>query len=177
MDNPSQYASYGSGALAVGSGALSAVGAIKQGNATAEADNAQAAALMQQSNQAIQSARDQAAIIRRNGASAQGAARTAAAASGVDVNSGSAALDVQHIGNQANSDALAAITNGARQAVTLQTNAQQVQAAGENAKSASRVSALASGLSSFSRWKMAKGAVANGYGSSYDGFNDPSNYG
>lgn len=176
-NTPSTFLNSGSAtsALGIGSGIASAIGTISQGNAQAEAANAQAAALMQQSNQAIQSARDQATVIRRNGATVQGGARAAAAASGVDVNSGSAALDVQHIGDQANSDALAAITNGGRQAVALQTNAQQTQAAGQNAKAASRISALAGGLSAYSRWKMAKGAVATqGRDSSFD---NPADYG
>jgi hypothetical protein len=162
-NNPSTFLTAGNAntALGVGSAALSAFGALKQGSAAEAAANAQSDALMVQSNQALQSARDQATVIRRNGAAAQGTARAAAAASGVVVDSGSAKLAADTIGDNANSDALAAITNGGRQAVALQTNAQLTRAAGQSAASASKLSALATGVTAYSRWKMAKSAVAN----------------
>jgi hypothetical protein len=184
MDSATQYAStLASGANSstltgiggVASGLTSAIGTIKQGNAAAEAAQAQSTALMQQSNETMQSALDQAKIIRRQGASAQSDARAAAAASGVNVNTGSAQLDATHVGNQAESDALAAIATGSRQATALQTQSQQVLAAGQARQSAARTSALAGALSSFSKWKTAKNPMST---SSYDpSFDNPADYG
>lgn len=177
-NSPSTFLTAGNAttALGVGSGIVSAFGAIKSGNAQQEAAQAQSNALMVQSNQTIQSARDQAAVIRTAGQQAQGTARVAAAASGVDVNSGSAALDVSTIGQQANADALAAITNGGRKAVTLQTDSQQTLAAGNDAKAASRISALAGAATSYSRWRMSKNAVAT-TPQRDTSFDSPSDYG
>lgn len=142
------------------SGLSSAYATIKQGQASDDAAQAQSKALMTQSNDTMQSALDQARLIRQQGQQVQGSARAAAAASGVSVGVGSAKLDADHIGNQANSDALATIATGSRQATTLQTDAQQVAAAGQARKQASMVSALAGGVSALTKWQTAPGATA-----------------
>lgn len=147
-------------------------GAFAQGDDAQSAYNAQANASMVEARRALLNAREvedvarqQAEVTRRQGIEAEANARAGYAASGVDVNYGTA-RDVQtEIGKRAEEDALNSILYGERQArreedvaSAAATEAGSYLTAGKNAKGNATLagvgSLIAGGASAYSKWKQ-----------------------
>lgn len=157
-------------ALSLFSTGVKVYDAIKSGNDSEAAYNAQAGSLRLEARRALIEARTvadtaymQAEVVRREGGDTLSGARAGYAASGVDVNFGTA-RDVQvEIGQRVESDALNQILLGERQkkklideAAALEAEANQADVAGGNAASAgywqAAGSALQGGADAWSKW-------------------------
>jgi hypothetical protein len=125
---------------------VSVIGQVRQGMAARQAADANARAMDLQAAQTAEAAKQEAARIRKAGEKAAGAARAQMAASGIDVNSGSAININEDIYRQSESDAFNTLLTGERKATALQTSASSTRAAGRNTMAASVLSAGATGL-------------------------------
>lgn len=132
---------------------LAAAGTIYEGNAKKQAQDAQALGDDIQAAQEIEASKQEAIRIRRAGEKTAGAARAALAASGISVDSGTAININEDITQGAELDAFNTILTGKRKADAFQRSASQARAVGQNAVSASILSAAASGAKSYAGWK------------------------
>lgn len=120
------------GTLSAISTGASALGQVAQGIAGNKAAKAEAASIDMQAAQAQEAAKQEAIRIRKSADRSKGAARAQLAASGVDVNSGSAISIEQDIAFGAEQDAMNALLTGERQFAAGTARAAQTRAAGRN---------------------------------------------
>ncbi len=138
---------------------LSTVSQKNQGEQTQAAANYSADQDDLQAAQTLDAARQTAQKIRRAGRSTASTADASYAASGVRVDVGTPTVVGKQIFQDSESDALAAILSGQRQATSLQNQAALKRATGDNAITASRAAAGATVLSSvgkaYGKWGAA----------------------
>lgn len=143
--------------LGAASTAVSVIGAVRQGNAQADAYEYQADAARVEAANERDAAKDQADKIRKLARLQTGEAKTALAASGVAVDEGTAVLIDQDIRDRGEQDAFTELLNGNRKARTLEGQAGMYDSSASNARSAGRMNAagnLFSGAASVaSGWK------------------------
>lgn len=137
---------------------MSASGQVEQGQANRDAGFAQGEQLDLEAAQVRQAAKEQADKIRRAGGVARSAARAAYAGSGVSVDVGTPTTVDESIGQDAESDAYAAILSGNRQAKNLNFQADSARRQGAFASSASSPvgSLLSTAGSVFGIWRGMK---------------------
>jgi len=149
-------------ALAVAGSGMSALGAIRQGQAQANSDNFNAEIARRDALSEKDAAVQQAEKIRRVGKRTQSEATSALAASGVQLDEGSAILIDQQIAQDVEQDAFMELLTGDRRARQLNSQAELFKASAKNAKTSSRMAAatslLSAGASGYSGWKAAAGA-------------------
>lgn len=138
--------------MAVSTG-VSIAGQLAQGLAARKAANAQAKAEELQAAQTLQAAQDEALRIRKAGERATGAARAQLAASGIDVNSGSALTIEDDITGNVESDAYNVLLTGDRRSTALRNSAAMSRAAGRQAMFSSVLGSVTTGLQG---WKGIK---------------------
>ena len=131
--------------LAISAG-VSAAGALAQGVAAKRAGDAQAARDEMAARQQQDAAGAEADRIRRAGERAKGAARAQLAASGIQVDTGSALLIDEDIGRRVEDDAFNTLLTGSRQAGAYRLSAAQSRASGRNALTASALGAVSTGI-------------------------------
>jgi hypothetical protein len=139
--------------LVVAGTAISAGGAIQQGEQAAAMGNYQNAQAQADAEAAKGDALIQARQIREAGKRQKSAATAASAASGFSINDGTAELINNQIDQGAEQDALTAILGGNNQARRLRAQGEAARIGGENARTAGYVSAIGSGMKAASGWK------------------------
>lgn len=148
--------------LAVAGSGLSALGAIRQGQAQANSDNYNAEMARREAVSEKDAALQQAEKIRRVGKRTRSEATSAMAASGLQLDEGSALVIDQQIAQDVEQDAFMELLTGDRRARQLNAQASMFKASAKNAKTSSYLSAGASLLSgaagAYSGWKAAAGA-------------------
>lgn len=135
---------------------LQVVNTVQQGVAARRQADIQARQLEYQATQEREAAVEEARKVRRSGDAARGEAAAAIAASGVKVGEGSALEIDRRIGEDAESDALAALLTGGRRARSLELEAGLGRVAGKQQQAAAFASAASTALSggySMSGWK------------------------
>ncbi len=140
--------------LVVAGTAISAGGAIQQGEQAAAMGNYQNAQAQADAEAAKGDALIQARQIREAGKRQKSAATAASAASGFSINDGTAELINNQIDQGAEQDALTATLSGKAQAQRLRAQGEAAKIGGENARTAGYVSAIGSGMKAASGWKM-----------------------
>lgn len=146
-------------AAMLGGTAISAVGAIQQGEQAATMGNYQNEQAKADAEAAKGDALIQARQIREAGKRQRSSATAASAASGFNVNDGTAELINNQIDQAAEQDALTAILGGNSQAQRLRAQGQAAKISGENARTAGYVSAIGSGMRAASGWKSSSNLV------------------
>jgi hypothetical protein len=146
--------------LLVAGTAMSAMGAIKQGENAAAMGNYQNAQAQADGEAAQGEALVQARQIREAGKRQKSAATAASAASGFNVDDGTAELINNQIDQGAEQDALTTILAGKSRRSQLNAQGQMAAMQGENARSAGYISAIGSGLSAASGWKASQAKAA-----------------
>jgi hypothetical protein len=129
--------------VAVAIGGAKAMGQYQQGQSAKATGQAQGKALDYEGQQVEQASLDQAAIIRRQGRYAVGAANTAYAASGVKVGEGSAADVTDQMQTDIEHDAYTAILNGTKRANQLRATGTMSRAQGDAAAAQANLQATA----------------------------------
>ncbi len=124
------------GALLLASGAISAVGAIREGNAAKAQADLQADVLKQQATQSRLQASANEQDFRARQSRAQATRRAGQGASGTQQSSGSPLLVAQDFAGEAELQALRIRTGGEVKATRLEQSAQQKRFAGRNARTA-----------------------------------------
>lgn len=132
---------------------LSISGQLAKGQADRAAAKAEARAAENLAAQARDAAVQEAMQIRKAGERTRGAARAALAASGIDVNSGTAITIEDEIGSSSEISAYRKLLTGDREATSLQDKAAIARARGKNAMSASILGSVSTGLQG---WKAVK---------------------
>lgn len=140
-------------AALIGGTAISAAGAIQQGEQAAAMGNYQNAQAQADADAAKGDALVQARQIREAGKRQKSSATAASAASGFSVSDGTAELINNQIDQGAEQDALMAILGGNNQARRLRAQGEYAQKAGENARTAGYVSAIGSVAKAGNGWK------------------------
>lgn len=136
--------------------ALSAGATIMNGQQQKKMADYNAQVAEEEGNQAKADSLIQAEKVRRAARAQQGEARSALAASGVDVGVGTAEQIQADIGTRGEEDALSLILSGGRKARTLDSEAGMQRAAGSAAATGATVSALgqiAGSAATYGRWK------------------------
>lgn len=139
-------------------------GTISQGITARGQADAQAILLDDQARQEREAGMRDAEVIRRAAERTAASARTAAAASGVVVDTGSAALATDYITQTGGEDALTAILTGERRASATEGEAKQTRLAGRAAQKASYISAMSQGMQGAYGYGKSTGWRANGPG-------------
>jgi hypothetical protein len=135
------------------SAGINMAGQLKQGRAQKKAAEIDAQQLDTRAVQEREAALQEAQSIRKAGRRTQGAARAQMAASGIDVNSGSAVDIDQEIAATSEQDARMTLLTGKRRADASNFAADQSRARGKNARTASVLGAVSTGLQG---WKGVK---------------------
>lgn len=151
--------------VSVGAAGLSAYGAIQQGNAAADAANAQAREVSRQAGSEQDAATAQADLIRKAAARQRSEARAAFSVSGVSVDEGTPLKLSEQITRGGEFDALNTILSASRNADNATRQATQYSKQGQDAKKASRIQATASLLQA-----GASAMTASGWRSAGPGF-------
>lgn len=138
-------------AIMAGGTLLTTLGQKNQGDAQQQAADFSADQDDLQAAQTLDAARQQAQKIRRAGKSTASTADASYAASGVRVDVGTPTTVGKQIFKDSESDALAALLSGQRQATAIQNQAALTRATGDNAVTAARGAAGATVLSSVGR--------------------------
>lgn len=129
------------------------MGAIAQGNAQKQAKDAQALEYDIQAAQSKQAAQEEAKRIRAAGEKTAGAARAALAGAGVVADQGTAVNINQDIYQKSESDAYNTLLTGDNRASSYGRSAGMARAAGNDAQSASLLSAATSAANAYAGWK------------------------
>lgn len=145
--------------MAISAG-MSAAGQLAQGAAQRKAAGVDAAQLDRIAGQQEDQALQEASRIRKSGRRTQGAARAQLAASGIAVESASAALIEEEIGAESEKDAANVLLTGRRQADASRFSAGQARSRGKNAMTASVLGSVTTGLQG---WKGVKQATPDPY--------------
>lgn len=132
---------------------VSVVGQLQQGRANQQASNAEARAAENLAAQTRDAAQQEAARIRKAGDRTRGAARAQLAASGIDVNSGTAVTIDGDIATNSELDAYNTLLTGDRKSTSLTDSAAISRARGKNAVSASVLGSISTGLQG---WKAVR---------------------
>jgi hypothetical protein len=132
---------------------VSVVGQLQQGQAAKAAANAEARNAENLAAQTRDAAMQEAARIRKAGDRTRGAARAQLAASGIDVNSGTAVTIEDDIGTNSELDAYNTLLTGDRKATSLQDSAAISRARGKNAVTSSMLGSVSTGLQG---WKAVR---------------------
>lgn len=140
-------------AALIGGTAVSAMGAIQQGEQAASMGNYQNEQAKADAEAAKGDALIQARQIRDAGKRQRSAATAATAASGFNVDDGTAQLINNQIDQAAEQDAVTAILGGNSQAKRLRVQGEAAKTSGENARTAGYMSAIGSGMKAASGWK------------------------
>lgn len=138
---------------------VSVVGQLQQGQAARQSANAEARAAENLAAQNRDAAMQEAQRIRKAGDRTRGAARAQLAASGIDVNSGTAITIEDDIGTNSEMDAYNTLLTGERKSTSLQDSAAISRARGKNAVSSSVLGSVSTGLQG---WKAVRGAGLSG---------------
>jgi hypothetical protein len=147
---------------------VSVVGQLQQGQAAKAAANAEARNAENLAAQTRDAAMQEAARIRKAGDRTRGAARAQLAASGIDVNSGTAVTIEDDIGTNSELDAYNTLLTGDRKATSLQDSAAISRARGKNAVTSSMLGSVSTGLQG---WKAVRApqVSAPGYAEPFRG--------
>jgi hypothetical protein len=145
--------------LAAGT-AMTAMGAINQGERSSAMGNYQNAQAQADGEAAQAESLIQARQIREAGKRQKSAATAASAASGFNVDDGTAELINNQIDQGAEQDALTTILAGKSRQRQLSAQGEMAKTQGENARSAGYISAIGSGLSAASGWKASQAKAA-----------------
>jgi hypothetical protein len=147
---------------------VSVVGQLQQGQAAKQAANAEARNAENLAAQTRDAAMQEAARIRKAGDRTRGAARAQLAASGIDVNSGTAVTIEDDIGTNSELDAYNTLLTGDRKATSLQDSAAISRARGKNAVTSSMLGSVSTGLQG---WKAVRApqVSAPGYAEPFRG--------
>jgi Tfp pilus assembly protein PilN len=153
---------------------ISIVGQLQQGRAARQAADAEARMLENQAAQQRDQAEQEAERIRSSADKARGAARAQLAASGVNVNQGTALTIEDEIGQESERDAYMTLLTGDRQARGSTFAASQAKARGRNAQTASVLGAISTGAQAWKGVKSSEppvtdGGYSIGQGSAYGG--------
>lgn len=140
--------------MAISTG-VSVVGQLQQGMAAKRAADAEARAAENLAAQHRDAAQQEAKRIREAGDKTRGAARAAMAASGIDVNSGSAVTIEDDILQGSEMDAYMTLLTGDRKATSLHDSASIARARGSSAMMGSALGAVSTGLQG---WKGVRDA-------------------
>jgi len=132
---------------------VSVVGQLAQGQAAKQAANAEARNAENLAAQTRDAAQQEAARIRKAGDRTRGAARAQLAASGIDVNSGTAVTIDGDIAAGSELDAYNTLLTGDRKSTSLQDSAAIARARGKNAVSSSILGSVSTGLQG---WKAVR---------------------
>lgn len=135
------------------SAGVSVAGQLAQGQAAKQAANAEARAAENLAAQQRDAAMQEASRIRKAGDRTRGAARAQLAASGIDVNSGTAVTIDGDITTNTELDAYNTLLTGERKSTSLQDSASIARARGSNAVSSSMLGAVSTGLQG---WKAVR---------------------
>lgn len=135
------------------SATMSVGGQLMQGQAAKQAADAEARNAENLAAQTRDAALQEAKRIRLAGDRTRGAARAQLAASGIDVNSGTAITIEDDIGTRSEISAYNALLTGDRESTALQDKAAIARARGKNAVGASVLGAVSTGLQG---WKAVK---------------------
>jgi len=138
---------------------VSVVGQLAQGQAAKQAANAEARNAENLAAQTRDAAQQEAARIRKAGDRTRGAARAQLAASGIDVNSGTAVTIDGDIATNSELDAYNTLLTGDRKSTSLQDSAAIARARGKNAVSSSLLGSVSTGLQG---WKAVRGVQPTG---------------
>jgi hypothetical protein len=134
-------------ALLIGSAVVGGASAISQGNQAKKMGDYQAAQAQADANAAAESAKLEAANIRKAGDRQRSSARAALAASGVNVDTGTAELINTEIQQGAEQDALTTIQTGVNRARVINAEGDAARIAGKNARTAGYLNAANTALS------------------------------
>jgi len=147
---------------------VSVVGQLQQGQAAKAAANAEARNAENLAAQTRDAAMQEAKRIRLAGDRTRGAARAQLAASGIDVNSGTAVTIEDDIGTSSELDAYNTLLTGDRKATSLQDSAAISRARGKNAVTSSMLGSVSTGLQG---WKAVRApqVSAPGYAEPFRG--------
>jgi hypothetical protein len=147
---------------------VSVVGQLQQGQALKQAANAEARNAENLAAQTRDAAMQEAKRIRLAGDRTRGAARAQLAASGIDVNSGTAVTIEDDIGTNSELDAYNTLLTGDRKATSLQDSAAISRARGKNAVTSSMLGSVSTGLQG---WKAVRApqVSAPGYAEPFRG--------
>ena len=147
---------------------VSVVGQLQQGQAAKAAANAEARNAENLAAQTRDAAMQEAKRIRLAGDRTRGAARAQLAASGIDVNSGTAVTIEDDIGTNSELDAYNTLLTGDRKATSLQDSAAISRARGKNAVTSSMLGSVSTGLQG---WKAVRApqVSAPGYAEPFRG--------
>ena len=137
-------------AILMASAGLGAVSAISQGNQAAAMGKYQAEQAAADANAARESAKLEAAQIRKAGEKQRSSARAALAASGVNVDTGTAELINTEIQQNAEQDALTTIQTGVNRSRAINAEGEAARISGRNARTAGYLNAGSTALSAFS---------------------------
>lgn len=140
-------------ALLIGSTAVSAMGAVQQGEQAAAMGNYQNAQAKADAEAAQGEAKLRAQQIREAGKRQKSAATAASAASGVSVSDGTAELINNQIDQGAEQDALTTILSGGNTARRIKAQGEFAKTQGENARTAGYLSAMGVGMKAASGWR------------------------
>lgn len=132
---------------------VSVAGQLQQGQAAKQAANAEARNAENLAAQTRDAAMQEAKRIRMAGDRTRGAARAQLAASGIDVNSGTAVTIDGDIATNSELDAYNTLLTGDRKSTSLQDSAAISHARGKNAVSASVLGSISTGLQG---WKAVR---------------------
>ena len=132
---------------------VSVVGQLAQGQAAKQAANAEARNAENLAAQTRDAAQQEAARIRKAGDRTRGAARAQLAASGIDVNSGTAVTIDGDIATGSELDAYNTLLTGDRKSTSLTDSAAISRARGKNAVSSSILGSVSTGLQG---WKAVR---------------------
>lgn len=135
------------------SSAISIAGQLAQGRAQKSAGDAEASMIERQDAQQRDQAQQEAHRIRRSARKVSGAARAAMAASGIDVNRGTALTIEDEITHESEKDAFNVLLTGKRRSDAADFAADQARARGSNAQTASVLGSVSTGLQG---WKGIK---------------------
>lgn len=136
----------GAEALLLASTVVSAGSAIQQGQQAKDMGKYQAAQAQADADAAAEAAKLEAAQIRKAGERQRSSARAALAASGVNVDTGTAELINTEIQQNAEQDALTTIQNGGNRARMINAEGQMARISGRNAQTAGFLNATSTAL-------------------------------
>ncbi|SMG60159.1 hypothetical protein [Cedecea sp. NFIX57] len=143
--------------VALAAAAVSALGAMKQGNDAKAAANYNAAQTQADAQANTAAAKVQAQRIREQGAKQASQANAAFGASGVEADSGTALRVTSGIAGDAEQDAYQTILNGVNSSNRMRAQAQADRLSGKQAQQAGMINAgsslLSSGSKMYSGWK------------------------
>lgn len=155
--------------MAISTG-VSIAGQLQQGRAARAAADAEARAAENLAAQTRDAAQQEAKRIRLAGDRTRGAARAAMAASGIDVNSGTAVTIEDDIATSSEMDAYMTLLTGERKSTSLQDSAAISRSRGANAMTASLLGSVTTGLQG---WKGVRDAQALGRASPQPTYTTP----